>query len=131
MTTIISSLLSGVIATIITLVFTVYNARKEKRYEYKLTVFKDLVASRNDITRESASSGKFETAINQVFVAFNDCPVVLEKFEAFRKSVVYKKTDDEVVIEELLQLFKSIAKELKLDYSFSNDDLFKKPIKIG
>lgn len=132
MITLISSLLSGIFATIITLVWTWRNARKDKRYDYKLFVFKDLMAYRNDITEESSSSGVFESAINQVFVAYNDCPDVLEKFEVFRKTVSYNKNKEngEIVIADLLQLLKSMAKELKIDYSFSNDDLFSSPIQI-
>lgn len=131
MITLISSLLSGIFATIITLVWTWRNARKDKRYDYKLFVFKDLMAYRNDITEESSSSGVFESAINQVFVAYNDCPDVLEKFEVFRKTVSNNnKEKGEIVIADLLQLLKSMAKELKIDYSFSNDDLFSNPIQI-
>lgn len=129
MNAILSSVLSGIVATIITLIWTGLNAKREKRYRYKLSVFKDLMAYRNDITEHASSSGGFEAAINQVFVAYNDCPEVLEKFETFRKTVSYSKNDD-AIIEELLQLLKSMAQVLKIDYSFSNDDLFKKPIKI-
>ena len=115
MITLFSSLLSGIIATIITLVWTWRNARKDKRYEYKLSVFKDLMAYRNDITEKASSSGVFESAINQVFVAYNDCPDVLDKFEVFRKTVAYNKNkeNDEIVIADLLQLLKSMAKQLK------------------
>ena len=131
MITLFSSLLSGIIATIITLVWTWRNARKDKRYEYKLSVFKDLMAYRNDITEKASSSGVFESAINQVFVAYNDCPDVLDKFEVFRKTVSYNKKNGDAVIADLLQLLKSMAKELEIDYTFSNDDLFSKPIQIG
>lgn len=131
MITLISSLLSGIFATIITLVWTWRNARKDKRYDYKLSVFKDLMAYRNDITEKASSSGVFESAINQVFVAYNDCPDVLEKFEVFRKMLSNNnKEKGEIVIADLLQLLKSMAKELKIDYSFSNDDLFSNPIQI-
>lgn len=40
MITLISSLLSGIFATIITLVWTWRNARKDKRYDYKLSVLR-------------------------------------------------------------------------------------------
>ncbi len=90
------------------------------------------MAYRNDITEKASSSGVFESAINQVFVAYNDCPDVLDKFEVFRKTVAYNKNkeNDEIVIADLLQLLKSMAKQLKINYSFSNDDLFSKPIQI-
>lgn len=89
------------------------------------------MAYRNDITEKASSSGVFESAINQVFVAYNDCPDVLEKFEVFRKMLSNNnKENGEIVIADLLQLLKSMAKELKIDYSFSNDDLFSNPIQI-
>lgn len=130
MSAVINSLLSGIVASIIVLVWTLLSEKKRKKYEYKLTVFKDLMAYRNDITGNASTSGVFEAAINQVFVAYNDCSDVLDNFEKFRKAVCYEKNSD-AVINELLQLLKSMAKELKINYTFSNDDLFCKPIKIG
>ena len=81
MITLVSSLLSGTVASIIVFLWTKISEKKEKRYEYKLDVFKALIAYRNDITDGGTTSGVFESAINQVFVAYNDCPDVLEKFE--------------------------------------------------
>lgn len=129
MITLVSSLLSGTVASIIVFLWTKISEKKEKRYEYKLNVFKDLIAYRNDITDGGTTSGVFETAINQVFVAYNDCPDVLEKFEKFREIVSMQEKD--AIIDSLLQMLKGMAKELKIDYSFANDNLFTNPVKIG
>lgn len=125
---------SGVLATIITLIVTECLRRKNAKYEYKMAVFRDVIAYRTDITVGACSTGRFMNAINQVFVAYNDCPRVIAAFEDFRKTTLYKvnpTVENEKVISALVVLFKEMAKELKIDYSFSNDDLFTKPLIIG
>lgn len=125
---------SGILATIITLVVTECLRRKRVEYEYKLAIFRDVIAYRTDITGGACSTGKFMHAINQVFVAYNDCPKVIAAFEEFRKATMYKvnpAVENEKVISALVVLFKEMANELKIDYSFSNDDLFTKPLIIG
>lgn len=125
---------SGVLATIITLVVTECLRRKNAKYEYKMAVFRDVIAYRTDITSGTCSTGKFMHAMNQVFIAYNDCPKVIAAFEEFRRTVMYKvnpAVENEKVISLLIVLFKEMAKELKIDYSFSNDDLFTKPLMMG
>lgn len=125
---------SGILATIITLVVTECLRRKHAKYEYKMVVFRDVIAYRTDITGGTCATGKFMQAINQVFIAYNDCPKVISAFEEFRKATIYKVNpaiENEKVISALVVLFKEMAKELKIDYSFSNDDLFTKPLIIG
>lgn len=125
---------SGILATIITLVVTECLRRKHAKYEYKMAVFRDVIAYRTDITGGACATGKFMQAINQVFIAYNDCPKVIAAFEEFRKATIYKvnpAVENEKVISALVVLFKEMAKELKIDYSFSNDDLFTKPLIIG
>ena len=125
---------SGILATIITLVVTECLRRKHAKYEYKMAVFRDVIAYRTDITNGTCSTGKFMHAMNQVFIAYNDCPKVIAAFEEFRRTVMYKVNpaiENEKVISLLIVLFKEMAKELKIDYSFSNDDLFTKPLMMG
>ncbi len=132
-TTIVLSLLSGLIAAIVTLVVTSLQQRATDRYKYKMSVFQDAIAYRADIAG-SVSTGNLQKALNQVFVAFNDCSEVLAAFEAFRKTVQYKnnsKIDNERVVNALLDLLKAMARELHINYSFSNDDLFIHPILLG
>lgn len=125
---------SGVLATIITIIVTECQRRRNAKYQYKMTVFKDVIAYRTDITGGTCSTGKFMHAINQVFIAYNDCPKVIAAFEEFRKATIYKvnpAVENEKVISTLIVLFKEMAKEVKIDYSFSNDDLFTKPLIMG
>ena len=121
-------------ATIITIIVTECQRRRNAKYQYKMTVFKDVIAYRTDITGGTCSTGKFMHAINQVFIAYNDCPKVIAAFEEFRKATIYKvnpAVENEKVISTLIVLFKEMAKEVKIDYSFSNDDLFTKPLIMG
>ena len=127
-------LVSGLLATIVTLIVTECQRKRNAKYEYKLYIFREAVAYRTDIANGAISTGNFQKAMNQVFVAYNDCPEVLTAFEEFRKAVLYKVNpaiENEKVISALVVLFKAMAKELKIDYSFSNDDLFTKPLIMG
>lgn len=134
MITLLSSLFSGILATCITLVATNILRRREEKKNFKMKIFKDVIAYRTDITNTLISTGNLQKALNQVFIAYNDCPEVLESFEVFRKSVMYRGESDkenEKIIDNLVVLLKAMAKATDVDYSFSNDDLFTKPILIG
>ena len=110
--TLCSALLSGILATVVTLVVTHLQQKKSQKHEYKLQIFKDVVAYLTDITD-------------------NGCTDVINKFEIFRKSALDTHRDNNIVIGNLLQLIKAMADELSIDYSFSNDDLFVHPIQVN
>lgn len=134
MVTILSSLFSGLVATCITLLVThIINKKQEKR-NFKIQLFKDIIAYRTDIVPNCIPTGNFQKAVNQVFIAYNDCPEVLKAFEQFRKNVIYKsntKVENDQIIDNLVMLLKAMAQEIKIDFSFSNDDLFTKPVLVG
>ena len=126
--TILSIFFSGITASIVTL----HWQRKSEKRKYKMEVFQMIIAHRQDIVESGRNSGKFEEAVNQVFIAYNDCDKVLKVFEEFRSSVIYKnEKENDLVISNLLRLLKEMASELHIKYNFSNDDLFMKPIIIG
>lgn len=126
--TILSIFFSGITASIVTLCW----QRKSEKRKYKMEVFQMIIAHRQDIVESGRNSGKFEEAVNQVFIAYNDCDKVLKAFEEFRSSVIYKnEKENDLVISNLLRLLKEMASELHIKYNFSNDDLFTKPIIIG
>lgn len=132
--TVISSLFSGILATCITLLVTSIQRNRQEKYNFKLEVFKEIIAYRTDIVAGCKPTGNFQRSLNQIFIAYNDCPVVLKAFESFRKSVMYRSSDkkeNEKIIDNLVVLLKEMAKSIKIDYSFSNDDLFTKPVYIG
>ena len=109
-----------------------YWQKKSEKRKYKKEVFQTLIAHRADLVLGGQNSGKFEEAVNQVFVAYNDCDKVLKAFEEFRSSVIYKdEKRNHLVVSNLLTLLKEMARELHIKYNFSNDDLFTEPIIIG
>lgn len=134
MVTIVSSLCSGIFATCITLLVTSVQQKRQEKRKFKIQLFKDIIAYRTDIAGVCAPTGNLQKALNQIFIAYNDCPKVLEAFEVFRKSVMYRsdsQKENEKILDNLVVLLKEMAKEIKIDYSFSNDDLFTKPVLIG
>ena len=123
------SLFSGLFASLITVLITRYFENKKSLLEYKKKVFQDLIAFRGDLVDSAENTGNFQVAINQVFVAYNDSPKVLEAFD--NKMGARTLEDNRCVISALLTLLKLMAQEVHIDYSFSNDDLFTNPIIIA
>ena len=134
METYIAAIISGLLATSITLVVTHIQGKKQEKKNFKMLLFREMVAYRTDILPNAISSGNFTKAVNQVFIAYNDCPAVMKAFEEFRKNVIYRtngNADNAKIIDSLVLLLKTMADDLKIDYSFSNDDLFTRPIVVG
>ena len=134
MITLLSSLFSGILATCITLVATNILRRREEKKNFKMKIFKDVIAYRTDITNTLISTGNLQKALNQVFIAYNDCPEVLESFEVFRKSVMYRGESDkenEKIIDNLVVLLKAMAKANEVNNRFSNDYFIKKLVLKG
>ena len=128
------ALVSGMLATIITLIVTEIQRKRNAQYEYKLAVFREILAYRTDLVNGRTSTGHLQKGLNEVIVAYNNSPKVIKAYEELRKSVIYKSgqtPENEKVISDLVSLFKAMSKELKMNYSFANDDLFTKPLIIG
>ena len=132
--TILGWLISGLLATVVTLIVTDIQKKRHEKRNYQLQLFKDLIAYRGDIAG-GLPTGNFQKAINQIFIAYNKCPEVIKAFEAVRKSTLYRSNnpakDNDKIIDNLVLLLKAMATEIGVDYSFSNDDLFTKPVLIG
>lgn len=128
-----SIVLSGVVAAIITLIVTYIMQVRRDRKEYKMQIFKIVVAYRTDLTAGTSATGNLQIALNQIFVAFNRDKKVIQTFETLRKDVQYKvgQQDNEKIVSDILALIKAMADNLKIDYSFSNDDLFTRPLTLG
>lgn len=122
--------LSGVVAAIITLIVTYIMQKKHDKREYKMQIFKDVVAYRTDLSENSVPTGNLQRTLNQLFIAFNRDKKVIQAFENFRKGVQYKSNqqDEKKIISDFIALIKAMADNLKIDYSFSNDDLFTNPL---
>lgn len=125
-----SIILSGVVASLITLIITNIMQIRRDRKEYKMQVFKTLVAYRTDLTDSSSATGNLQIALNQIFVAFNRDIKVIQAFETFRKDVQYKSEQDanEKLDSDFIALIKAMADNLNINYGFANDDLFMRPL---
>lgn len=127
-----SIILSGVVASLITLIVTNIMQIRHDRKEYKMQVFKTLVAYRTDLTASSFATGKLQIALNQIFVAFNRDKIVIQAFETFRKDIQYKseQSANEKLDSDFIALIKAMADNLNINYGFANDDLFMRPLSL-
>ena len=127
-----SIILSGVVASLITLIVTNIMQIRHDRKEYKMQVFKTLVAYRTDLTDSSSATGNLQIALNQIFVAFNRDKKVIQAFETFRKDVQYKseQSANEKLDSDFIALIKAMADNLNINYGFANDDLFMRPLSL-
>ena len=128
-----SILLSGVFSSILTLVVTFILQKRRDAKEYKMQLFKDILAYRTDLLSGVVPTGNLQKALNQIFVAYNRDKEVIQAFENLRKSVPYKKgkEDNDKILSDLIGLIKAMADNLHIDYSFSNDDLFTRPLTLS
>lgn len=124
--------LSGVVASLITLIVTNIMQIRHDRKEYKMQVFKTLVAYRTDLTDSSSATGNLQIALNQIFVAFNRDKKVIQAFETFRKDIQYKseQSANEKLDSDFIALIKAMADNLNINYGFANDDLFMRPLSL-
>ncbi len=127
-----SIILSGVVASLITLIVTNIMQIRHDRKEYKMQVFKTLVAYRTDLTASSFATGNLQIALNQIFVAFNRDKIVIQAFETFRKDIQYKseQSANEKLDSDFIALIKAMADNLNINYGFANDDLFMRPLSL-
>ena len=128
-----SILLSGVFSSILTLVVTFILQKRRDAKEYKMQLFKDIVVYRTDLLSGVVPTGNLQKALNQIFVAYNRDKAVIQAFENLRKSVLYKKgkEDNDKILSDLIGLIKAMADNLHIDYRFSNDDLFTRPLTLS
>ena len=105
---------------------------RHDRKEYKMQVFKTLVAYRTDLTDSSSATGNLQIALNQIFVAFNRDKKVIQAFETFRKDIQYKseQSANEKLDSDFIALIKAMADNLNINYGFANDDLFMRPLSL-
>ena len=117
--TIIASLLSGLFGSLITTSINNKKAAEREKAGYKKFIFQNLIAYRGDVVDGYPSTGNFMLSLNQVFVAYNDNETVLSAYERYRKSLE---------VDTLVTLLKEMAKDLKINYQYANDDLFLHPL---
>ena len=116
--TIISSLLSGIVATFITVI---YYKRQERR-QRKLDLLASIVRNINAITRPIDENRKTQLAgfLNEAFIVFNENSEILRQLENLKENVTNEK---------LIKVVKLMCQDLKIDYTNLTDEFISKPFK--
>ncbi len=120
-TVIVSSLFSGVIGIVIS---NLYHKRSVKRKQ-KYDLLEQMMGNRFDLTGD-----KFSEALNKVFIVFNDSQQVLKALKSFHESVSSQQKEPEIIDQRLLELFKSMCDNLKIDTSILTDSFYLKAFNI-
>ena len=104
--TIISSLLSGIVATFITVI---YYKRQERR-QRKLDLLASIMRNINAITRPIDENRKTQLAgfLNEAFIVFNENSEILRQLENLKENVTNEK---------LIKVVKLMCQDLKIDYT--------------
>ena len=112
--TIISSVISGIVAAIISLA---YYRHHEKR-RIKIDTFKRFFSNRYDLKGD-----EFSRALNEIFVVFHDSEEVISTLREYHQRV----TDRQGSEEALLELNKALCKDVKISFDRFNDSFFLRP----
>lgn len=119
--TIITSLSSGIIGVVISIVY----HKKAEKQRSKNETLKNLVGYRFHIQGE-----KFSKTLNEIFIVFQDSKIVIEKLNKLHAVINIKSDNKDLVNEALLNLFKAMCEDIDIDFSKNNDSLFLKAFNI-
>lgn len=122
MVILISSLLSGLLGVGIS---TWYHQRNEIR-QTKLQVLQQLLGNRHDIKGQL-----FTEALNQVFIIFYDSQDVLVALKTFHGVTMSIRKTTDLANQKLLDLFKAMCKNLKINPEPLTDNFFLQPFNIN
>jgi len=111
----IAALLSGLVGVGVS---TWYHQRNEIR-RAKLQVLQQLLGNRNDIRGQ-----KFTEALNQVFIIFHDSQDVLLALKPFFEVIISPQKNPALTDQKLLDLFKAMCKNLKINPATMTDNFF-------
>ncbi|MBN1567953.1 MAG: hypothetical protein JXA73_08895 [Acidobacteria bacterium] len=111
------ALISGLIGALITQ-FAV-NHREERRF--RIDTVKRFAANRYDLT-----GNEFSRALNEIFIVFNDYPVVMKSLSEFHEAIVSKQ-GAAAASNKLIILFKEMCHITDIKYEQFNDSFFLTP----
>ncbi len=111
---ILASILSGILGVLIS---NIYHHKNQDR-QIKIDTFKRVFSNRYDLQGED-----FSKAVNEIFVIYNDSGDVMKKLDSFHRAVVAKQGTENA----LLNLLKSMCKEVNINYNDFNDSFFLTP----
>jgi hypothetical protein len=115
-----AALLSGFVATWIS----IWHREREQIRQAKIRVFQDLLGNRHVLLpgpHEGAAAAAFSSAINQVAIVFHDCEYILLALKHFHEARMEESASAELRNNRLLELFKSMAKHLKVNTQLLGD----------
>lgn len=112
---IITSLLSGLLGAIVTNIIYIKNERRK----LKLSILRQLIGNRYDIRSEV-----FTVALNSIFIVFYDSKDVILAYKAFHEDTIKAQRTPDVSNQKLLDLFKAMCKEMKIDPKPLTDNYF-------
>lgn len=95
-----------------------YDGRKAKR-QMKIDTLKKIAGHRYNV-----SSKGFTTALNEIFVIFQDSEPVLRKLREFHDTVILG--EKKLIDDKLISLFEEMCKDLKIDANKYERSLFTK-----
>ena len=113
-----SSLLSGLLGVIIS---NIYHKRNEVR-RAKLQTLKSLLGNRYDITGDA-----FTEALNELFAVFYDSKEVIKALIDFHEVSLNDIKSRDVANLKLLELFKAMCSNLKINQDPLTDNFFLQP----
>jgi hypothetical protein len=119
----VAALLSGLVATWVSIL---HRNRQQVR-DTKIRVFQELLGNRYvllPIAHEAAAAAAFNSAVNQIAVVFHDCDSVMNALRSFHETIVEPSTSADLKNKRLLELFKSLAKHLKVNTELLGENFF-------
>ena len=94
--------------------------RKHEKQQFKIATFKKFCANRYDL-----KSQDFTQALNEIFVAFQDCKNVQDKLSNFHRTIVSRNLS--LADHDLVELFKAMCKDVKINPNQFSEDFFLRP----
>ena len=115
--TIISSLISGVIAVVVSII---YYRRYEKR-RIRVDTLTRFVGNRYDIRGD-----EFSRALNEIFVVFQGSREVMSVLSRYHGKVITEQNSED----DFIRLFKAMCNDVGVKYDEFNDSFFLTPFNL-
>jgi NADH:ubiquinone oxidoreductase subunit 5 (subunit L)/multisubunit Na+/H+ antiporter MnhA subunit len=117
--TITSSLISGIVGVIISIIY----YRKNEKRRAKIETLKNFVGYRYHLKGDN-----FTKTLNEIFIVFQDSKDVLEKLNQFHEVIVSRQTD--LANDKLISLFKAMCRDLKINPNKYSESFFIKAFNV-
>jgi hypothetical protein len=125
LTSILLVLLSGLLGALVSVFVNIsYHHRSEIRRR-KLQVLEQLVGNRNDLKGQP-----FSEALNHVSVVFHQFKEVIAALKAFHEVIISARSTRDLADQKLLDLFKAMCKDLKIEQEPLTDNFFLQPFNV-